>query len=84
MLTLAEAREVVAAWNDEHFAQFVPMEIVEQVFHTERAWRISIRDRYPKAVILQNLERHTEQCGRVPDDLLTLLFDEEADLCGDS
>ena len=82
MLTLDEAREVLTRWNEEHFSQYVPMEVLDQIYFTERAWRISIRDHYPKAVILANLERHTEQLNRVPDELLLLLCD-EADRCDD-
>ena len=83
MLTIEEARQVLAEWNETHFTQFVAMEVLEQVYFTEQAWRISIRDHYPKPVILLNLERHTEQLNRVPDELLLLLC-EEATLCDET
>ena len=77
MLPLEEARAVLEQWNEEHFDRFVPMEVLEQLYHTHTAWQISIAGRYPKAVILANLDRLNTQSNRIPDELLLAIYDED-------
>lgn len=80
MLSIEEARPLVAEWNATHTDEaFVIWEHVEECLLAFLRWQCAVAGLLPAAETTEYLERHNRMCRRIPDELLLALF--EADEC---